>query len=132
MLCGIRETETSPWWVGIIRRLDAEEADRLQAQLRALERQWTRILDAFQAELLDKAELARRKERLDQEQLHHEAVEGAEALHRPDLLDPFGDGHEEGVGDADDLIRELADLKGDVSLGVIRDKNAITLKASLQ
>jgi site-specific DNA recombinase len=44
-----------------------EEADRLQAQLRALERQWTRILDAFQAELLDKAELARRKERLDQE-----------------------------------------------------------------
>jgi len=44
-----------------------EETDRLQAQLRALERQWTRILDAFQAELLDKAELARRKERLDQE-----------------------------------------------------------------
>jgi len=44
-----------------------EEADRLQAQLRALERQWTRILDAFQTELLDKAELARRKERLDQE-----------------------------------------------------------------
>ena len=35
--------------------------------MRALERQWTRILDAFQAELLDKAELARRKERLDQE-----------------------------------------------------------------
>ena len=34
---------------------------------RALERQWIRILDAFQAELLDKAELARRKERLDQE-----------------------------------------------------------------
>jgi site-specific DNA recombinase len=46
-----------------------EEADRLQAQLRALERQWIRILDAFQAELLDKAELARRKERLDQERL---------------------------------------------------------------
>ena len=44
-----------------------EEADRLQARLRALERQWTRMLDAFQAELIDQVELARRKERLDQE-----------------------------------------------------------------
>jgi len=44
-----------------------EEADRLQARLRALERQWLRILDAFQSELLDKTQLAERKARLDQE-----------------------------------------------------------------
>lgn len=36
------------------------------------------------------------------------------------------------VDDADDLIRELEAAKGDVSLEVIRDKKAITLKALLQ
>ncbi|MDH4138618.1 MAG: recombinase family protein, partial [Anaerolineae bacterium] len=44
-----------------------DEMDRLQARQRALERQWTRVLDAFQDELIDKAELERRKTRLDQE-----------------------------------------------------------------
>lgn len=36
------------------------------------------------------------------------------------------------VDDADDLIRELENAKGEVSLGVIRDKKAIVLKALLQ
>jgi site-specific DNA recombinase len=43
-----------------------EQADRLQTRLRALDRQWTRILDAFQSELIDKTQLAERKEHLDQ------------------------------------------------------------------
>lgn len=33
VLCGIRESEKSPWWVGIIRRLDAEELGRLHCGL---------------------------------------------------------------------------------------------------
>jgi len=61
---------------------DPDEADRLQSHLRALNRQWTRLLDAFQDELIDKDELARRKARLDAErqtlaqrldQLHRQA-----------------------------------------------------------
>jgi site-specific DNA recombinase len=44
-----------------------DEGDRLTGRLRALERQWTRLLDAFQAGLLDKAELAQRKRQLEAE-----------------------------------------------------------------
>jgi len=33
VLCGIQEGENSPWWVGIIRRLDAEEAGQLHCGL---------------------------------------------------------------------------------------------------
>jgi len=46
---------------------DPDEADRLQGRLRSLERQWTRLLDAFQDGLMDKEELAHRKARLDAE-----------------------------------------------------------------
>jgi len=46
---------------------EPDEADRLQRRLRSLERQWMRLLDAFQDELIDKEELARRKARLDVE-----------------------------------------------------------------
>lgn len=46
---------------------DGDEVDRLQAHQRGLERQWTRLLDGFQDELLDKDELALRKAHLDQE-----------------------------------------------------------------
>jgi len=46
---------------------DPDEADRLQSRLRSLNRQWARLLDAFQDELVDKEELARRKTRLDAE-----------------------------------------------------------------
>ena len=62
--------------------VDPDEADRLQSHLRTLNRQWTRLLDAFQDELIDKDELARRKARLDAErqtlaqrldQLHRQA-----------------------------------------------------------
>jgi len=48
-------------------KADPDEADRLQNRLRALERQWARLLDAFQDELLAKEELAQRKARLDAE-----------------------------------------------------------------
>jgi site-specific DNA recombinase len=44
-----------------------DEADRLQSRLKALDRQWIRLLDLFQEEQIEKTELARRKERLDQE-----------------------------------------------------------------
>lgn len=49
-------------------REDAGEAERLQGRLRALQRQRMRLLDAFQDELIDKDELARRKRRLDAEE----------------------------------------------------------------
>ncbi|MCC6568574.1 MAG: recombinase family protein [Anaerolineales bacterium] len=44
-----------------------EERDRLQSRLKALERQWQRLLDLFQDEKMEKAELSKRKEQLDQE-----------------------------------------------------------------
>jgi site-specific DNA recombinase len=47
--------------------VDPDEADRLQHRLRALDRQYTRLLDVFQDELIGKDELARRKRRLDAE-----------------------------------------------------------------
>ncbi|MCX8067968.1 MAG: recombinase family protein [Anaerolineae bacterium] len=47
---------------------DLGEAERLQGRLRALQRQRMRLLDAFQDELIEKEELARRKRRLDAEE----------------------------------------------------------------
>lgn len=44
------------------------ELNRLQTRQRKLERQWVRLLDAFQDGLLDKEELVKRKQRLEQEQ----------------------------------------------------------------
>ena len=44
-----------------------EEQDRLQARLKALDRQWQRLLDLFQDEKIEKTELSKRKEHLDQE-----------------------------------------------------------------
>lgn len=44
-----------------------EEQERLQLRLKALDRQWQRLLDLFQDEKIQKAELAKRKDRLDQE-----------------------------------------------------------------
>ena len=29
MLCGIRDSDNAPWWIGIIRRLDVDKAERL-------------------------------------------------------------------------------------------------------
>jgi site-specific DNA recombinase len=46
---------------------DPDEGDRLAGRLRALERQWTRLLDAFQEGLLDKDELSQRKARVEAE-----------------------------------------------------------------
>jgi site-specific DNA recombinase len=43
------------------------EQERLQKRLKALDRQWQRVLDLFQEEQIDKNELLRRKERLGQE-----------------------------------------------------------------
>jgi len=50
--------------------LEAEAPDelaRLQARKRTLERQWARLLDLFQEDLIKKTELAQRKDRLDAE-----------------------------------------------------------------
>ena len=44
-----------------------DEVDRLQARLRTLEQQWTRLLDAFQTDLLSQPQLAERKAVLDQQ-----------------------------------------------------------------
>jgi site-specific DNA recombinase len=44
-----------------------EEPDRLQSRLKALDRQWQRLLDLFQDEKIEKVELSKRKEHLDQE-----------------------------------------------------------------
>ncbi|MCH9664106.1 MAG: recombinase family protein, partial [Gammaproteobacteria bacterium] len=44
-----------------------DELGRLQARQRKLEQQWVRLLDAFQDDLLDKAQLGQRKQLLDQE-----------------------------------------------------------------
>jgi site-specific DNA recombinase len=44
---------------------DRDECQRLQARLRDLERQWPRLLDAFQTDLITKEELSQRKSRLD-------------------------------------------------------------------
>jgi len=43
------------------------EPERLGQRLKTLERQWQRLLDLYQAEQIDQAELLRRKARLDQE-----------------------------------------------------------------
>ena len=47
--------------------LAPDEADRLRQRAKTLQRQWQRLLDLFQEGHLDKAELVRRKERLQQE-----------------------------------------------------------------
>ncbi|MCX6057677.1 MAG: recombinase family protein [Chloroflexi bacterium] len=44
-----------------------EEQDRLQSRLKTLERQWQRLLDLFQDERIEKAELSKRKEIIEQE-----------------------------------------------------------------
>jgi site-specific DNA recombinase len=44
-----------------------DELERLQARQRTLDRQWTRLLDAFQDGLVDKTELNQRKTRLEAE-----------------------------------------------------------------
>jgi len=36
------------------------------------------------------------------------------------------------VGDADDLLRELEDIEGDATIGVLRDRKEMTLKATIQ
>lgn len=50
------------------------EIKRLEHRSRQLERQWQRILDAFQDGLLEKDELAQRKQALDQEQTHLQSL----------------------------------------------------------
>lgn len=47
---------------------EPNEAERLQTRLRALQQQWTRLLDGFQDGLFDKDTLAQRKDQIDQEQ----------------------------------------------------------------
>ena len=53
---------------------DHREIKRLEHRSRQLERQWQRILDAFQDGLLEKDELAQRKQALDQEQVQLQSL----------------------------------------------------------
>ena len=56
-------------WETAAEKQDAtpDELSRLQNRQRKLERQWVRLLDAFQDGLLNKTELSQRKQRLEQE-----------------------------------------------------------------
>jgi hypothetical protein len=56
-------------WETAVEMQDAtpDELSRLQNRQRKLERQWVRLLDAFQDGLLNKTELNQRKQRLEQE-----------------------------------------------------------------
>jgi len=56
-------------WESAAAKQDAtpDELSRLQARQRKLERQWVRLLDAFQDGLLNKTELSERKQRLEKE-----------------------------------------------------------------
>lgn len=60
------------------------EAHRLNQRAKTLDRQWLRLLDLFQDEQIDKAELTRRKRRLDQEQqsIQHRLNQFADQLHQ--------------------------------------------------
>jgi len=53
---------------------DHREIKRLKHRSRQLERQWQRILDAFQDSLLEKDELAQRKQALDREQVQLQSL----------------------------------------------------------
>jgi hypothetical protein len=56
-------------WETAVEKQDAtpDELSRLQNRQRKLERQWVRLLDAFQDGLLNKTELSQRKQRLELE-----------------------------------------------------------------
>jgi site-specific DNA recombinase len=111
------------------------EADRLQARQRALERQWTRLLDAFQDNLLDKAELELRKARLDQEQqalaqrLQQLTQQARREQAKAQMLDDFATFCQQ-------IEATIIDLTPDVKQEVIRllidhivvDRDAITIK----
>jgi len=114
---------------------DPDEADRLQSRLRSLNRQWARLLDAFQDELVDKEELARRKTRLDVER--ESLVQRLDQLRRQDrrkqaktqMLEDF-------AAFCQKIEASLADPTPEVQQEVIRllidhivvEKNAITIK----
>lgn len=55
------------WETDTPRDVKPDELTRLQARLDKLERQWSRLLDAYQDGLIEKANLSARKSRLDQE-----------------------------------------------------------------
>jgi len=114
---------------------DPDEADRLQSRLRSLNRQWVRLLDAFQDELVDKEELARRKTRLDAER--ESLGQRLDQLRRQDrrkqaktqMLEDF-------AAFCQKIEASLADPTLEVQQEVIRllidhivvEKNAITIK----
>jgi site-specific DNA recombinase len=72
-----------------------DEVARLENRLRALEKQWVRLLDAFQVGLLDKDQLAQRKTRFDAERenlsqrLHHLARQNRRQQAKSQMLDDF-------------------------------------------
>jgi site-specific DNA recombinase len=72
-----------------------DEVTRLETRQRALQKQWTRLLDAFQDGLLDKDELAQRKTRFDVERenltqrLHHLVRQNRRQQAKTQMLDDF-------------------------------------------
>jgi len=114
---------------------DPDEADRLQSRLRSLDRQWSRLLDAFQDGLVAKKELSRRKERLDAEReslsqrLEQLRCQDQRKRAKTQMLDDF-------AVFCQKIQTSLADPTPEVKQEVIRllidhivvDKDAITIK----
>lgn len=72
-----------------------DEVSRLETRQRALDKQWTRLLDAFQDGLIDKTELTQRKTRFDAERenltqrSHHLARQNRRQQAKSQMLDDF-------------------------------------------
>lgn len=73
----------------------ANEITRLETRQRSLQRQWIRLLDAFQDGLIDKVELTQRKTRFDDERdalsqrLHHLTRQNRREQAKSQMLDDF-------------------------------------------
>ncbi len=84
-------------WEAAATKSDAvpDELNRLQIRQRKLERQWVRLLDAFQDGLLDKEELGKRKQRLEQERetiaerIEHIQRQENQQLVKAQIIDEF-------------------------------------------
>jgi site-specific DNA recombinase len=119
------ETENTP----------PDEISRLEARQRSLERQWTRLLDAFQDGLVDKTELVQRKARFDAERevltqrLYHLTRQNRREQAKTQMLDDFATFCQK-------KLSSLVDPTPEIQQEVIRllidhivvEKEAITIK----
>jgi site-specific DNA recombinase len=96
-----------------------DEVSRLENRQRVLEKQWTRLLDAFQDGLIDKDELAQRKARFDAERenltqrLHHLTCQNRRQQAKAQMLDDFATFCQK-------MLSSLADPTPEVKQEVIR------------